>query len=229
MDEAGSNTPLSPQILPIVPSLAPSQILPNDPRQIPPPHLPPSQNYKQQRIIRWTNHRPFVPGIPLDLAKSTESNPRTTTTQHLILFGTAIPSIDPTKVLHICMQNTQHSFKISGETLPTQQIISNLQLHGINIFAAISPDVNWCNYSNWNRTKLLYKRHSPHIHLSAVSSDIGYDHHYLHSPHLIGGSTILTFGIWASKVILVSHDPSGYGIYTATTLLGKNNKKTNFY
>jgi hypothetical protein len=122
MDEAGSNTPLSPQILPIVPSLAPSQILPNDPRQIPPPHLPPSQNYKQQRIIRWTNHRPFVPGIPLDLAKSTESNPRTTTTQHLIPFGTAIPSIDPTKVLRYVCRTHNTPLKSVGKPYPHSRL-----------------------------------------------------------------------------------------------------------
>jgi len=50
---------------------------------------------------------------------------------------------------------------------------------------------------------------------------------YLHK-HLVGGTAILTFGLWASKVVYSSQDPSGHGSYSITTIQGKNNKFVSF-
>jgi len=149
-------------------------------------------------------------------------------TPHLQPFGTALPSIDNKKILRVCMQNTQNSFKIIGETLPMQHIIMDLKLFDVQMFAAISPNVNWCNNSYWHYTKNLYQKYSNQVHLLEVSSEIGFNKEYLHSPHLIGGAAILTLGLWVSKVISVTHDNRGHGVFTATTLLGKNHQKLTF-
>jgi hypothetical protein len=71
----------------------------------------------------------------------------------------------------------------------------------------------------------VFRPRSPQIHLSATSSEIGDDPSYLSQASLTGEAAILTFGLWASKVSDVHYDPSGMGIFTSTTLLGKNHKK----
>jgi hypothetical protein len=77
-------------------------------------------------------------------------------------------------------------------------IIQNLKKLDISMFCPISPNVNWHNSSNRSRTHQIFCLHFSQVHLSAVSSDIGLDPLYL-KKHLIGGSAILTFGLWASK------------------------------
>jgi hypothetical protein len=126
------------------------------------------------------------------------------------------------------MQNTQHAFCIYGEIFSTQHMINHLTLLNVGMFAAISPNLNWCNKSHAIKTKQIFCKHSPHVHISSNSSDIGYEKEYLFDPHLIGGNTLLTFGIWASKVSSIDMDTSGQGVYTSTTIMGKNKKMITF-
>jgi hypothetical protein len=95
------------------------------------------------------------------------------------------------------------------------------------MFVPISLNVNWVNPSNWTRTKQVCCPLSGQIHLSACSSNIGKDPKYVNKS-LIGGTAILTYGIWASKVTNYFPDSSGFGTSTVTTIQGKNNKKISF-
>jgi len=45
---------------------------------------------------------------------------------------------------------------------------------------------------------------------------------------LVGGSTILTFGLWSSKVTTSPIDESGHGIYSITTLQGRGKRCISF-
>jgi len=176
--------------------------------------------FRDHTIKRWTTHRPFIPEIQPSLTIASDNlPPRELYTKHLTPYGAPIHPVDHTKYLRICAQNTQHSFRIWGETFSTQTIISNLHLYEVDMFAAISPNINWRNHSNWVRTKQVFRPRSPRIHLLATSSEIGDD------PSYLSQAIILTFGLWASKVSKVHYDPSGMGIFTSTTLLGKNHKK----
>jgi hypothetical protein len=116
-----------------------------------------------------------------------------------------------------CVQNTQNSFRLydNGIELPT--LIGNLQSLGVSMFSPISPYVNWKNTSNWIRTKNIFQPYFKHTHLSATSSDIGLDKLYFNK-QLIGGSAILTFGLWSSKVSHSSYDDSGMGTFCTTTI-----------
>lgn len=73
----------------------------------------------------------------------------------------------------------------------------------------------------------LFTGISRQIHLSASSSSIGKDTQYFHKS-LVGGTAILTFGLWSSKVIQSFQDPSGHGTFTVTTIQGKHNEKVSF-
>jgi hypothetical protein len=115
-------------------------------------------------------------------------------TDHLLPFGNPMPVIDPTRILRICMQNTQHDFQIYGDGLEITTISNNLQSLGINMFIPISPNVNWINPYYWFHTRQLFHYNFHHVNLSAVSSDIGLDPLYLHK-HLMGGVAILTLGL----------------------------------
>jgi len=100
--------------------------------------------FRDHTIKRWTTHRPFTPGIQPSLTIASDNlPPRELYTKHLTPYGTPIPPVDHTKYLRICAQNTQHSFRICGETFSTQTIISSLHLYEVDMFAAISPNVNW--------------------------------------------------------------------------------------
>jgi hypothetical protein len=52
---------------------------------------------------------------------------------------------------------------------------------------------------------------------------VGKELHYANK-HIVGGAAILTFGLWASKVINSFPDPCGFGSFTVTTIQGKGNK-----
>jgi hypothetical protein len=67
-----------------------------------------------------------------------------------------------------------------------------------------------------------YSRKFHHTITFATSSDIGKEKDYFITS-LVGGSAILTFGLWSSKVCSFESDESGYGTYTITTLQGKSN------
>jgi hypothetical protein len=95
------------------------------------------------------------------------------------------------------------------------------------MFVPISPNVNWKNNSNWLCTKFLFRSLSPHTHISATSSDMGLDINYFHK-QLVGGTAIITSGIWATKVSSYYGNKSGFGSYSVTTLQGKNKRKISF-
>jgi hypothetical protein len=138
-----------------------------------------------------------------------------------------MPSIDHTKILRVCMINTQHMFHLYGDNIDMHTAIANLKTLGAQMFVPISPNINWCNCSNWIQTKQIFQEISPHNHLLATSSDIGKEKDYFITS-LVGGSAILTFGLWSSKVCSFESDESGYGTYTITTLQGKSNLKKIF-
>jgi len=138
-----------------------------------------SSTSKQKLITLWATHRPFIPNVATKSVTankpSSPMHPHEVFSAHLKPFGTPIPIIDHTRYLQICAQNTQHNFKIYGDGLEMHNIINNLKILGVSMFAAISPNVNWKNSSNWLRTKQLFRPHFNQVHLSASSSDIGND------------------------------------------------------
>jgi hypothetical protein len=106
-------------------------------------------------------------------------------------------------------------------------IISHLVSIGVSMFIPISPNINWKNISSWSRTKQLFRTHFKQVHLSAISSDMGLHPLYFHK-NLIGGSAILTFRMWASKISTSFADDSGQGIFSVSTLQGKGKKFISF-
>lgn len=96
------------------------------------------------------------------------------------------------------------------------------------MFVRISPNINWENTSDQVCTRHLFTSISWQIHLSASSSKIGKDVYYFNKS-VVGGSAILTFGLWSLKVIHSFQDPFGHGTYTVTTIQGKHNKKVSAY
>jgi hypothetical protein len=176
----------------------------------------------------------FIPNVPSTTSPSADpslsSNPvsaRQQFMQHLIPFGTTMPTIDPCKILRVCMQNTQHDFKLYGDGLEMHTLQNHLITLGISLFAPISPNINLQNLSNWSRARNIFRQAFKQVHLSASSSDIGKDPLYLNK-HLIGDSAILTFGLWASEVSSSSNDNSGHGSFSITTIQGKGNKFMSF-
>jgi hypothetical protein len=110
---------------------------------------------------------------------------------HLTPFGNPISMVDHTKILRVCMQNTQHDFRLYGDGIKISTISNQLQPLGINMFVPISPNVNWLNPSNWTQTRQLFRLNFHQVSVSTVSSNIGLDPLYLHK-NLIGGAAILT-------------------------------------
>jgi len=181
----------------------------------------------QPTIMKWMTHRPFIHSVPTNRTAHTPSQPsgpREHFTGHLKPFATPLPPADPTKVLRICMQNTQNSFRLNDDGIDFPMIINNLKMSEVSVFSPISPDVNWKNTSNWTPTKNIFRHHFNQVHLSATSSDIGNELLYFNK-HLGGGSAILTFSLWSSKVSKAEHDDSGLGTYSITTTQGKALKR----
>jgi hypothetical protein len=194
-------------------------MVPSQCQSIEPPihnHLKPNPNgitSIQTKITQWIEHRPFIPGVPSSASSDQQhvcSSPRNTSSSHLNPFGTPIPPIDLTKTMRICLQNTQFSFQLYGDGLQMQSIMMNLKQLDANIFVPISPNINWNNQSNWLRTKQIFRSFSSHVHLSASSSYIGKDPLYFQKK-MVGGSAIITGGIWTSKVTHCFRDTSGHG------------------
>jgi hypothetical protein len=184
----GLSSFVSQHTLPIQPSLT-TQSKVND------------QKFSQQSVKRWTIYRPFLPHIlhnqnqsNIKISKPIPMHHHQCFTDHLLPLGNPMPVIDPTHILRICMQNTQHDFQIYGDGLEITTISNNLQSLGINMFIPISPNVNWINPYYWFHTRQLFHYNFHHVNLSAVSSDIGLDPLYLHK-HLMGGVAILTLGL----------------------------------
>lgn len=95
------------------------------------------------------------------------------------------------------------------------------------MFVPICLNLIWKNHSNWTHTRQLFHPHFNQVHLSAESSDIGLHPLYLNK-HLIGGTAILSFGLWASKIIPSIQDNSGYGTFSITTIQGKGYRNKSF-
>jgi len=199
--------------------------------QFTPTCTPPLVCSKQQQTLdHWTIHRPFHTGIsPKDshTLVPQPKGPRDIFTDHLLPYGTTIKPVNKTNTLRICFQNTQFAFQLYNGDIEIQQIIRNLVNLEVGIFVPISPNVNWENNSNWVRIKQLFTGVSRPVHLTAMSSTIGKNPHYFQKS-LVGGSAILTFGLWSSKVINSFSDPSRNGTYTVTTIQGKHNSKVSF-
>jgi hypothetical protein len=123
------------------------------------------------------------------------------------------------------MHNTQHSFQLYGDGLEITSIIDNLIMIGASMLTPINPNFNWHNQSQLIRTKQLFQCSFQQVHLSASSCNIGLECKYIIS---IGRAAILTFGLWSLKISQSSHDLSGYGTYSITTLQGKGNERISF-
>jgi hypothetical protein len=185
---------------------------------------------RQTSITQWTCHCPLIAQVPFHVAMqhSSPTMPNQIYNDHLIPYGTPLPIVDHTKILRACAQNTQHSFKLYGDDILLCSSIDNLLELGASMCDPISPNINWHNPLNWLRTRHLFQQNFKQVHLSAVSSDIGLEKQYI-DKSLIGGSAILTFGLWASKVSSSTHDLSGNRSYSMTTIQGKLNKKITLY
>jgi hypothetical protein len=145
---------------------------------------------KNTSLNQWLVHRPFIPMVSSHQCDpAAASFPHQLYTEHSNPFGTPIPTIDPTQILRVVVQNTQHDFKLLYDGISLPIIIENLKSIGANMFFPISPNVYWKNPSNYIRTKQIFHPHFPHIHITAVSSDIGNDPLYRKSS-LIGRSAI---------------------------------------
>jgi hypothetical protein len=123
--------------LTLINSQQPQSITNNDRRQL----------KKQQNINQWIYHRTFHPNIPQgQKILATPNKPRHAReffSDHLSPFGSPISEIDPTKMLTVCVQNTQHAFQIFGDGLEMIQIMDNLVKLGIQMLVPISPNVFW--------------------------------------------------------------------------------------
>ena len=189
------------------------------------PHIKPNKQATQTKLTNGTHHRPFFPHVSFteNTQHQVPSHPNQLFDDHLIPFGTPLPIVDRTKILQVCAQNTQHSFHLFGDMIDILTTIDNLKSNGIQMFAPNGPNVNWHNQSNWICTKQLFQPTFQQVHMSAIPSDIGSEPGSANNL-LVGGSAILTFGLWASKVHSSSHDLSGYGSYSITKIQGKHNK-----
>jgi hypothetical protein len=184
----------------------------------------------QQHISNWTYHHPFISGISYNNPSTLPNvphDPHSAFVNHLIPFGTTIKSVDTTKILRVILQNTQHSFQLYGNAIDMANLIFHLKTLGMSMFVPISPNVKWCNPSNWVRTKQKFREISQHIHLSANCSDIGKKQSYL-ATSIVGGTAILSFQSWASRVSSATNDDSDFGTFSITTIQGKRNKKISF-
>jgi hypothetical protein len=187
-----------------------------------------SQIHTQRRITEWAQHRPFHQGVKFsdtkDPAEGKPTHPSNVFIDHMTPYGTPITEIDHTKILCICMVNTQYSFQLYGNNIDLHNAIANLKTLGVQMFVPISLNINWCNRSKWLQTKKPFHPLSPHYYLSAIASDIGKDKSYF-STSVVGGAAILNCGLWSSNVCASETDDSGYGTYTITIIQGKLNKK----
>jgi hypothetical protein len=190
-----------------------------------------SNMHSQQKLDQWMVHRPFNPGVlssSLSAQSKGSTDPRSTFNDHLLPYDTPIVPYDPTSTLRVCVQNTHFAFQLYDDGINLANIICNILILGAKMFVPISPNINWENPSNWSHiTRLQFHNLSTQIHLTATSSMIGMEHEYT-LKSLVGGSAIITSGLWASKVSQSTRDLSGYGTFTTTTIQGKHNKKVTF-
>jgi hypothetical protein len=139
----------------------------------------PSLSYNPQNPLHLqlphnpeTSNSPIGAGTP-NLIHSPPNSPRQLYLDHLSPYGTPLPPIDTSKILRICMQNSQHSFQIYGDTINLPPMVGNFQSIGANMYVPISPNINWHTSSTWPRIRHLFCPHFHQVHLSTVSRDIG--------------------------------------------------------
>jgi hypothetical protein len=172
-----------------------------------PKHLPQT---KQENINSWTFNR--FAHLHQDEAS------------FLTPFGHDLQQIDDTATLRIIMQNTQFALHLSKTNHEISQIIKNITTIQASVFAAISPNVNFCNASNLLRFRSPFKQSFKQIHIAASSSEMGNMAVHRNRETLIGGTAILTFDHWASKVHSTQYDTRGHGTFSVTTYKGKNGR-----
>jgi hypothetical protein len=173
--------------------------------------------------------RPFIPHVsaepPSAPSRLGPVKPNEAFTSYLHPYGSSPNSHSSTHKLCICMQSPHHSFQLYEDNACMLYTIENLLSLNVDVYVAISPNINRNNPSYSVATKCLFQRSFSQVHLNASSSELGTIFLYGTMPCLTEGPAILTTSLWASKVECSSHDPSGHDIYSLTTIKGKNNKK----
>jgi len=110
---------------------------------------PQPDSQHQTKLTSWTVHCPFIPGIAQTTSSEKIYQPaRLVVVNHLKPFVTPLPPIDNSKVLRMCMQNTQFAFQLHDDGINMSYIFDNITHHDIQMFAPISPNINWNNLSN---------------------------------------------------------------------------------
>lgn len=110
----------------------------------------------QKKNRDWTSFRPFIPhdaSGPNTNPSSHPGNAKALFENHLIPFSTQISIIDHTKILRICVQNTQHLFQLYVDAIDISLLVANVKSFGASNFVLINPNINWCNINNWACTK----------------------------------------------------------------------------
>jgi hypothetical protein len=172
-------------------------------------HLLPTSS--QQNIMKWTTNR----------------SSHLTEDEELFLqpFGHSILSIDPRTTFRIVMQNPQYALQLTRDNHEISQIATNLTNLQASAFAVISPNINFCNISHALKFKKSFQPAFKQVHLTASSCEFGAQPCYKNIETLTGGTAILSFNQWASKVESTQYDKRGQGSFSITTYNGKNGRK----
>jgi hypothetical protein len=124
---------------------------------------------------KWLTHRTFISNVPHPFPTKKLSthflsliSARQEFSEHLTPYGTPLPHINSCRFLRVCMQNTQHDFKIYGDGIEMSSIQSHLLSLGVCLFTPISPNINWKNTANWPRTHHLFRPRFVSIPLIAL-------------------------------------------------------------
>jgi hypothetical protein len=80
---------------------------------------------------------------------------------------------DPQNTLQILMENPQYSLQANFENEELINTVISMKTLQASIYAAISPNVNFCNPSHKVTFKRPFSKQFHHIHLTATSCDIG--------------------------------------------------------
>jgi len=83
------------------------------------------------------------------------------------------PKIDPTKTIRIIAQNPQYALQLGYNNSDALSTIDNLISLQASVYAASSPNFNWHNSTNIATFKYPLQMAYQHLHLSAITSDMG--------------------------------------------------------